>query len=237
MQVVILAGGKGTRISEETTAIPKPMVRIGNIPIIQHIMNHYASFGHRDFLIAAGYKSDILQNYFQQLQKSGKDLSWDVKVVDTGLETGTAGRILELQKYLESDFFLTYGDGISNVNLTHLLTQHRKSNLLSTITAVRPPARFGSLEIVEGMVTEFREKDPQKVGWINGGFFVMSRKVTEYISDEFEALEGNPLSKLASLLQLGAYLHEGWWQPMDTLRDKLILEEIWNSNNGKWPNT
>jgi glucose-1-phosphate cytidylyltransferase len=230
MQVVILAGGFGTRLSEETDSIPKPMVRIGGIPILQHIMNYYSSFGHNDFVIALGYKAEVVQNYFENFPKN----NWNLTLEDTGLETSTGGRIKRLEHQLDDEFMLTYGDGLSNVNLEQLLEHHKRFGKLATVTAVRPPARFGTIEISNSLVTKFAEKDPQDAGWINGGFFCLNRKVCSFISDSTTSFESEPLNQLVALEQLTAFEHHGWWQPMDTLRDKRTLESIWNQGNAPW---
>lgn len=232
MQVVILAGGKGTRLSEETDLIPKPMVRIGNKPILHHIMNYYAGFGHTDFVIALGYKSEIIKDYFTGLRQT----DWNIQLIDTGLETATGGRIKNLESKLEEEFMLTYGDGLSNVNLNNLLAHHRKFNKIATVTAVRPPPRFGTIQIRDGIVTKFAEKDPQDQGWINGGFFCLRRSVCEFIQDSQMSFESGPLSNLVTRGELTAYEHPGWWQPMDTLRDKRALEMIWQTGEAPWIN-
>jgi glucose-1-phosphate cytidylyltransferase len=230
MQVVILAGGFGTRLSEETDLIPKPMVKIGGIPILEHIMNFYSGFGHKDFVIALGYKAKIVEEYFD----SHKTLNWNVKLIDTGLETSTGGRIKLLEDYLEDEFMLTYGDGLSNVNIDDLLDHHRRFGKIATVTAVRPPARFGRIESLNGIVTKFAEKDPQDAGWINGGYFCLNKKVCSYISDLTTSFESEPLNQLVSRKELTAYEHNGWWQPMDTLREKRLLEAIWQKGEPPW---
>lgn len=230
MQVVILAGGFGTRLSEETDSIPKPMVRIGGIPIIQHIMNYYSSFGHKDFIVALGYKAEVVQQYFEDFPNK----NWNLALVDTGLETSTGGRIKRLEHLLDDEFMLTYGDGLSNVNIDSLIEHHLRFGKLATVTAVRPPARFGTIEISNGLVKKFAEKDPQDAGWINGGFFCLNRKVCSLISNPTTSFESEPLNQLVTLGQLTAYEHYGWWQPMDTLRDKRTLEMIWNKGNAPW---
>jgi glucose-1-phosphate cytidylyltransferase len=230
MQVVILAGGFGTRLAEETDLIPKPMVKIGGLPILHHIMNFYSSFGHKDFVIALGYKANVVQEYFN----SHKSLKWDVKLVNTGLETSTGGRIKILENELEDEFMLTYGDGLSNVNIDDLLDHHRRFGKIATVTAVRPPARFGRIEIQNGVVTKFAEKDPQDAGWINGGFFCLNKRVCSYITDLTTSFESDPLSQLVLDRELTAFEHNGWWQPMDTLRDKRLLEAIWEKGNPPW---
>jgi glucose-1-phosphate cytidylyltransferase len=230
MQVVILAGGFGTRLSEETDLIPKPMVRIGNIPIVQHIMNFYSGFGHREFLVALGYKSEVAIEYFES--RKAKDLS--IKMIDTGIDTSTGGRIKKLEGYLDDEFMMTYGDGLSNVNIPLLIEHHQRFGKIATVTAVRPPARFGTIEISNGLVTRFAEKDPQDAGWINGGFFCLNKKVCSYISDSTTSFESEPLRQLTMIGELTAYEHEGWWQPMDTLRDKRTLESIWEKGQAPW---
>ena len=230
MQVVILAGGFGTRLSEETDLIPKPMVRIGDIPILHHIIDFYARFGHKDFVIALGYKADVIVDYFEV----NKNSELTIKLVDTGLETSTGGRIKKLKDILDDEFMLTYGDGLSNVNINELLDHHRRFGKIATVTAVRPPARFGTIEISNGIVTKFAEKDPQDAGWINGGFFCLNKKVCDYISNFTTSFESEPLNYLVGIQELTAYEHQGWWQPMDTLRDKRTLQSIWDKGDAPW---
>jgi glucose-1-phosphate cytidylyltransferase len=230
VQVVILAGGFGTRLSEETDLIPKPMVRIGNIPILQHIMNFYSGFGHKDFVVALGYKADVIIEHFE----TNKNTNLNIQLIDTGLDTSTGGRIKKLVDILNDEFMLTYGDGLSNVNIDNLLDHHRRFGKIATVTAVRPPARFGKIEISNGMVTKFAEKDPQDAGWINGGFFCLNKKVCDFISDSTTSFESEPLSQLVEIQELSAYEHHGWWQPMDTLRDKRTLESIWSKGDVPW---
>lgn len=230
MQVVILAGGFGTRLSEETDFIPKPMVKIGDIPILQHIMNFYSKFGHEDFLVALGYKANVIEEYFEKVDNS----NWNVNLVDTGLETSTGGRIKKLENLLESQFMLTYGDGLANVNINQLIDHHNRFNKIATVTAVRPPARFGTIEISNGLVTRFAEKDPQDAGWINGGFFCLEKEICSYILDSSVSFESEPLSNLVSAGELTAFEHHGWWQPMDTLRDKRSLESLWEKGDAPW---
>jgi glucose-1-phosphate cytidylyltransferase len=251
VQVVILAGGLGTRLSEETEKIPKPMVTIGDEPILLHIMRYYASFGHTDFIIALGYKGEVVMDYFELLasHNSGKTLpidngklvtltidsiSWTVSLVDTGLDTATGGRVLKLKKLLNEEFMLTYGDGLSNVDLDSLVHHHKQESKIGSVTAVRPPARFGSLAINGTLVERFSEKNPQDVGWINGGFFCFSKAICDYILSTSWSLEGVPLEQLVAEKELTAFQHEGFWQPMDTLRDKKTLETIWNQGDAPW---
>ena len=230
MQVVILAGGFGTRLSEETDLIPKPMVRIGNIPMLQHIMEFYSKFGHKDFVVALGYKAEIIQEYFMKTSNP----EWTINLVDTGLETSTGGRIKKLESYLNDEFMLTYGDGLSNVNIGNLLDHHARFGKIATVTAVRPPARFGTIEISNGLVIKFAEKDPQDAGWINGGFFCLNKKICTFISDSTASFESEPLKHLVEIKELTAYEHNGWWQPMDTLRDKRSLQDLWDKGQAPW---
>jgi glucose-1-phosphate cytidylyltransferase len=234
MQVVILAGGFGTRLSEETDVIPKPMVRIGNVPILRHIMNYYAKFGHTNFIIALGYKADVIIEYFNQVSLDEPELSWKIQLVDTGLQTATGGRIKRLENLLDSEFLLTYGDGLSNVDLNALVDFHKASKRMATLTAVKPPPRFGTIEITKGAVTNFAEKDPKNSGWINGGFFYISKEVCSLIDGDQTSFESEPLNRLVEQGQLGAFEHHGWWQPMDTLRDKRTLEAIWENSAAPW---
>jgi glucose-1-phosphate cytidylyltransferase len=229
MQVVILAGGFGTRLSEETDLLPKPMIRIGDDPILLHIMRYYAKFGHNDFLIAAGYKSEVIIDFFK-----GVSLPWKIEVVDTGLEASTGGRLLKLQPYLQQCFMLTYGDGLGDVNLDRLLESFNQDDFVAMVTAVRPPARFGSLKIQGNLVVSFNEKNPQDEGWINGGFFVCKKEILDYISSLTEPLEGEPVTALVKNKMLGVYEHHGWWHPMDTLRDKRYLEDMWSKRVAPW---
>lgn len=251
MQVVILAGGLGTRLSEETVSIPKPMVTIGEDPIIVHLMRYFASYGHNNFLVALGYKSYVIKEFFANYALHNSDLrinisekkievlesraeNWTVELVDTGQATMTGGRILRLRDYLHSEFFLTYGDGLSDVDLDSLVKHHKAEQRLATVTAVRPPARFGSLELHNGAVTRFGEKVAQDAGWINGGFFYLSKSILDYLENDSTVLEGRPLEKLVQENQLSAFIHEGFWQPMDTMRDKLVLESIWQGKEIPW---
>jgi glucose-1-phosphate cytidylyltransferase len=229
MQVVILAGGLGTRLSEETDLIPKPMVLIGPDPILVHIMRYYASFGHQNFVIAAGYKHEVISTYFENFESS-----WNVQVVDTGLHISTGGRLLMLETYLENEFMLTYGDGLGDINLVELEKVYSENEYLAVVTATRPPARFGSLRIEGTLVTSFNEKDPQDAGWINGGFFICDKQILGFISSLTEPFEGHPISTLVAGKNLGVYQHRGWWHPMDTLRDKRQLQEIWEAGNAPW---
>ena len=221
MKVVILAGGLGTRLSEYTKSIPKPMIRILNKPILLHIMKHFASYGFNEFYIAAGYKQNIIKNYFKN-----KKFGLKIKIIDTGQKTMTGGRIRRLKNYLKDEpFFLTYGDGVSNVNIRKLLRFHIKSKGLATLTAVRPPARFGAIKISGSKVKYFREKSRLDEGWINGGFFIFEPEIFKYLKSDKTFLEKEPLTKLGYLKKLNAFKHKGFWQCMDTIRDKEILEK------------
>jgi glucose-1-phosphate cytidylyltransferase len=193
-------------------------------------MNIYSNFGHKDFVIAIGYKSEVIQEYFQE--ESNPD--WNITLVETGLEASTAGRIKKLENQLHEEFMLTYGDGLCNININHLLEHHKKFGKLATVTAVRPPARFGTIEVSNGIVTKFSEKDPQDAGWINGGFFCLNKRICSFITDSTTSFESEPLNQLVAIEQLTAYEHHGWWQPMDTLRDKRSLEALWNSGEAPW---
>ncbi len=222
MKVVILAGGLGTRISEYTKTIPKPMIKINQKPIIIHIMEHYAKYGFDSFYIALGYKGSVIKNYFKN-----KKFEWDVNLIDTGLKTMTGGRLKRLKKLLGNDTFLmTYGDGLSDVNLKNLLKFHKKNKKLVTLTAVRPPARFGAIKLKGNKVKTFKEKEKMDEGWINGGFFVMEPKFLDLIRNDNTFLEKEPLEKVSSKSQLAAFKHTGFWQCMDSKRDKDKLELI-----------
>ena len=222
MKVVILAGGYGSRISEYTKTIPKPLIPIQRKPIIFYIMNHYSNYGFKNFIIAAGYKGNLLKKYFKKKIKN-----WNVQVVNTGLKTMTGGRLKKLKKIINNDnFMLTYGDGVSDVNINKLIKFHFKQKKLVTMTAVRPLSRFGVLKISKNIVNSFKEKGRLEQGWINGGFFVMSPKFLKYIKNDKTYLEKEPLESICRRKQLSAYKHNGFWQCMDTKRDKIILEKI-----------
>ena len=221
-KVVILAGGFGSRISEYTKTIPKPMIAINKKPILLHIIEHYAKFGFNDFYIALGYKGHIIKKYFKKTK-----FKWNINLIDTGLNTMTGGRIKRLKKYLKNEtFFLTYGDGVSDINLKKLLKFHKKNKNLVTLSAVRPPARFGAIKLSGNKVKVFKEKDVMDEGWISGGFFVIEPKFLDYIKNDSTFLEKEPLEKASKAGQLFAYKHEGFWQCMDTKRDKDKLEKI-----------
>jgi glucose-1-phosphate cytidylyltransferase len=252
MKVIILAGGFGTRLSEFTELIPKPMVRVGDKPIIWHIMNHYANYGHNDFYLALGYLSEVIKKYFltyQSLQsdfcvslKSGDvnffkstTLDWKVNCVDTGEATLTGKRIKKMQNYVSNErFLLTYGDGLSNVNIEDLLKFHKSHNKMITMTAVRPKARFGELSIDGNKVLDFQEKPQMADGWINGGFFVIEPEFFDIIGSDNVMLERAPLEKAAKMGELMVYKHDGFWQCMDSKRDYDYLNELWRNKDYKW---
>ena len=254
MKVVILAGGMGTRISEESHLKPKPMIEIGERPILWHIMKIYSHYGFNEFIICLGYKSNMVKDYFANYFmyesdvtfnfRSGKEVfthqhfaeRWSVTLVNTGLETQTGGRVKRIQKYVGNEpFLLTYGDGVSDVNISQLIDFHKSNGKLATVTAAQPLGRFGSLNIKKtGEVAGFVEKPKGDNSWINGGFFVMQPQVFNYLKEDDTYLEQGLLEKLANEHQLLAYRHEGFWQPMDTLRDKHLLDELWRSGKAPW---
>jgi glucose-1-phosphate cytidylyltransferase len=222
MKVIILAGGLGTRISEETADKPKPMVEIAGKPILWHLMSIFAAQGFTEFIIATGYKGQVISDWIKMI-----DEPWEVTAMDTGLETQTGGRIRMCMESIPGErVFATYGDGLGNVNLSKLVQFHEKNSLLGTITAVRPPARFGVLESSNGLVTHFGEKNQTDSGWINGGFFVLEPEVSELVLDLKEPFETGALPRMVDAQQLSAYHHNGFWQPMDTLREKNDLEML-----------
>ena len=227
MKVVILAGGLGTRLSEYTKSIPKPMVKINGKPILLHIIEHYLKYGFDNFYIALGYKGKIIKQYFKNIE----NLKYKVHLIETGLNTMTGGRLKRLKKQIGNEtFLLTYGDGISDVNLNQLVKFHKKNKKLITLTAVRPPARFGAIKIIGNKVKTFKEKSKLDEGWINGGFFVMEPKFLNYIKGDSTFLERDPLEQASRKKQLFAYKHHGFWQCMDTKRDKDYLESILKHN-------
>ena len=253
MKVVILAGGKGTRLSEETSVIPKPMVSIGQKPMLVHIMEHYSYYGYNDFVIALGYKDQIIKDYFMNFTNLNSDIeinlknnnikilnrkkyNWKIKLINTGLESNTGGRLLYLKNILKEDnFMLTYGDGLSNVNIKKLLEFHINHKKIATVTAVRPEARFGNIKISKNnLVESFIEKPRTDIGLINGGFFVFTRKIFDYIKDNKTILEKFPLETLSKEKNLKAYHHKGFWQCMDNIRDKNYLESLINLNPIPW---
>ena len=251
MKVVILAGGMGSRLSEETEVRPKPMVEIGHRPILWHIMQHYAHFGHRDFIVCLGYKGEYVKKYFSETLAMAADLTidfatnkvemletarddWRVTLVDTGQTTQTAGRLVRVRKFLDDEpFLMTYGDGVSDVDLDELVAFHRRERQLATITAVHPPARFGKLTIEGSAVARFDEKPQMSEGWINGGFFVLEQGVFDYIPGDVDWAR-EPLEELAEDGQLSGFCHDGFWQCMDTMRDKVHLNALWDSGEAPW---
>jgi glucose-1-phosphate cytidylyltransferase len=252
MKVVILAGGMGSRLSEETEIKPKPMVEIGGKPIIWHIMKIYATFGFTEFILALGYKGELIKDYFLNYYNYNSDLTvhlkkggvcadsrhtedWMVQLVDTGLETGTGGRLKRLAPLLgDQSFLMTYGDGVSNVDLDQLVAFHKKQKKVATLTAVRPPARFGGLEFQGDLVSRFSEKSQIDEGWINGGFCVLEPEVLQYIENDTIMFERQPLENLAAQRKLAAFRHEGFWQCMDTVRDVRLLNSLWASGDVPW---
>lgn len=252
LKVAILAGGLGTRLAEETEVRPKPMVDIGGRPILWHILKHYAFYGHREFFIALGYKGDVIKRYFLDranlsgditvrlalgcVERHGGELEdWTVHLADTGRDTNTGGRVRRLRRSLiDETFLLTYGDGVSNVDLAALLQFHKACGLLATVTAVRPPSRFGGIVCEGNRVARFTEKPQIGEGWINGGYFVCEPGIFDYLSDDDASLEAHVLEKLAADGQLAAYKHHGFWQCMDTLRDKRLLEDLWQAERAPW---
>lgn len=252
MKCVILAGGLGTRISEETTVRPKPMVEVGGRPILWHIMKIYAAHGVDEFIICLGYKGYMIKEYFANYFLHMSDVTfdmrtnktvvhhasaepWSVTLVDTGDHSMTGGRLRRVRAYLgNEDFFFTYGDGLADIDLTALVKAHRDGGRKATVTAVLPPGRYGALRLQGEAVTSFEEKPPGETGWINGGFFVLSPTVLDYIEDDMTTWEQEPLKQLARERQITAYFHSGFWQPMDTLREKNLLESLWTSGDAPW---
>ena len=253
MKAVILAGGLGTRISEETHLRPKPMIEIGGRPILWHIMKIFSAHGVNEFIICCGHKGYFIKEYFANyflhmsdvtfdMEKNdmvvhrNKSEPWKVTLVDTGEETMTGGRLKRVKDYIGDDpeFCFTYGDGVSDVDITALIEFHREQGTLATLTATQPPGRFGALDMTGNKITNFKEKPQGDGSWINGGFFVLSPSVIDLIDDDATVWEKGPLEKLAADNQLSAYQHRGFWQPMDTLRDKTKLEQLWNSSSAPW---
>ena len=231
MKLVILAGGYGTRISEESQLKPKPMIEIGGMPILWHVMKIYSKYGINDFVICCGYKGNIIKEYFRKSDFS----PWNIKLVDTGLDTMTGGRIKRIQNHIDDTFCVTYGDGLSDVNINNLISFHQKNKSLGTLTAIHPPERFGVLTLSNHFVTEFNEKHTGESSWINGGFFVFEPELFDYLQNgDSTILEKLPLETLSKEKRLTAFKHTGFWHPMDTLRDKNYLEELWNSQNAPW---
>lgn len=253
MKVALLAGGVGSRLSEETVVKPKPMVEVGGVPILIHIMRHYAHYGHKDFVVALGYKGEYIKKYMVDFAELNTDLTvdlargevkphdqhdrpdWKVDLIDTGIATMTGGRIKRLMPHIGNEtFFLTWGDGVSNVDLNKLLAFHKAHGKILTVTAVRPPARFGAMELAGDRVVEFTEKPQLGEGWINGAFFVCEPALFDYIHGDDTQFERAPMERLAREGQLMAYKHDGFWQCMDTLRDKVLLEKLWEEGHAPW---
>lgn len=256
MKVVILCGGKGTRLREETEYRPKPMVPIGNRPILWHIMKIYAAHGHTDFILCLGYRGEVIKTWFRDLHWMTSDVcltigqpdktqffgdiserDWRVTLVDTGQETMTAGRIKRIEKYLENDkeFLLTYGDGVGNINITESIQYHRQQERILTLTGVRPPGRWGEIQENNGVVEHFFEKPQTSDGLINGGFFVVDRQVFKYISDDpLQSFENEPLNRLSLEKQISCYQHNGFWQPMDTYQEYLLINKLWENGQAEW---
>ncbi len=252
MKVAILAGGLGTRLSEETIVKPKPMVEVGGKPILWHIMNIYASYGYKEFVIALGYKGELIKDYFLNYHYHSHSLTvqlksgdvkihnnegedWIVHLLDTGADTNTGGRVKRVAEFIGNEpFMLTYGDGVSNVNISQLVEFHKEQNTLVSLTAVRPPARFGQMVIEDRRVVQFKEKPQIGEGWINGGFFVLQPQIVNYIEGDQTAWEFESLELIAADGQLSAYQHEDFWQSMDTLRDVHLLNKLWQDGNAPW---
>jgi glucose-1-phosphate cytidylyltransferase len=252
MKAVILAGGLGTRISEETSSKPKPLIEIGEMPILWHIMKIYSSYGINDFIICCGYKGYMIKEYFANYSLHMSDVTFDMKnnsmevhhksvepwkvtLVDTGLDTLTGGRLNRIKKYVDDDTFcFTYGDGVADINISDLIKFHKNKKKIATITAVQPPGRFGTLEIENDDVLKFIEKPAGDGNWINGGFFVLEPNVFDYIEGDFTIWEREPLEKLSRQRLLSAYKHKGFWHAVDTLRDKNHLEKLWSSEKADW---
>lgn len=252
MKTVILAGGMGTRLNEETDTKPKPMVEIGGKPILWHIMKLYSVYGIKEFIICLGYKGYVIKeyfaNYFLHVSNITFDLAendikihehnaepWKITLVDTGDNSMTGGRLKRVRSYLgDEDFCFTYGDGLGDVDVKELIKLHKSQGTLATLTAVQPPGRFGALKLDQNKIIGFQEKPEGDGGWINGGFFVLSPKVIDYIDDDMTVWEGSPMRRLAENRELAAYFHKGFWQPMDTLREKKYLEDLWRSGKAPW---
>jgi glucose-1-phosphate cytidylyltransferase len=239
MKLVILAGGLGTRMSEETDFIPKPMVLIGNKPILWHIIKYYSSFNFSEFIICGGYKIEIIKSFFNKLENKLNKLQspsffWNVKVINTGKNSNTGERLKKIKKYIDGDFCLTYGDGLSNVNINKLINFHKRIGGVVTLTAVKPESRFGKIIFKGNLINKFLEKDHTKESWINGGFFVCKKEIFKYLNKKNTILESDTLSFLAKKNKLAAYKHKDFWYCMDTLRDKRYLNNIWFHKKAPW---
>jgi len=252
MKLVILAGGRGTRLSEETTIRPKPLIEIGGMPVIWHIMKIYSKFGVKDFIICCGYKGYMIKEFFYNYSLHTSDITintkknkiithrkntedWNITLINTGDTTLTGGRILKIKDYVDNTFLLTYGDGLANVNIQKLIKFHRNEKKLATVTIVKPQARFGSVKLKNKFqIQSFMEKSSNNQNWVNGGFFVLNKKIFKYLKNDNTIWEREPLKKLAFDNQLVGFKHNDFWQPMDTLREKEYLEELWNKNQAPW---
>lgn len=251
MKAVLLAGGLGTRISEETNLRPKPMIEIGGKPILWHIMKMYSNHGIHDFIVCCGYKGYLIKEYFANYFLHMSDVTinmsknsvevhqqfsepWKITLVDTGESTQTGGRLKRVKDYLDNDFCMTYGDGLSSIDISSSIAFHRQHGKLATMTAVQPPGRFGSLNLNGTQITSFLEKPQGDGSWVNGGFFVLNKKVIDLLINDHTVWEKEPLENLAQKNELQAFFHKGFWQPMDTLRDKIQLEELWASGRAPW---
>lgn len=232
MQLIILAGGLGTRISEETDFIPKPMIKIGNKPILWHIMKYYSIYGFSKFIICGGYKVEVIKKYFKKLKKKNK--FWNIKIINTGKNSNTGERLRKVQKYIDDTFCLTYGDGLSNVNLNKLINFHKKNKSIATLTSVKPPPHFGKIVFKGNKVVKFIEKDQKKEDWINGGFFVCNKEIFNYFNKKNMIFESDILSVLAKKRKLAAYKHFKFWHCMDNLRDKRYLLKLWLTKKAPW---
>ena len=230
MKAVILAGGYGTRISEESHLIPKPMIEIGGKPILWHIMKIYSTYKIDDFIICLGYKGEKIKEYFGQFDSE----LWNIQLIDTGVDSMTGGRLKRIQDKIDNTFCVTYGDGLSDVNLNELISFHKEKRSLATLTAIHPPERFGVLNLSGDYVTEFHEKHAGESSWINGGFFVLEPEIFDYLQDDSTVFEKTPLETLAKEQKLTAFKHNGFWHPMDTQRDKNHLEKLWTSGKAPW---
>jgi len=231
MKAVILAGGLGTRISEESHAQPKPMIKIGGMPILLHIMKIYSYYKINEFIICLGYKGDVIKKFFSNYDST----PWNVQLIDTGLDTMTGGRLKRIQEHIDDTFCVTYGDGLSDININNLISFHKEKKSLATLTAIHPPERFGVLSLSGDYVSEFHEKHRGESSWINGGFFVFEPEVFDYLHDgDMTILERGPLETLSKEQKLTAFKHNGFWFPMDTLRDKRYLENLWNTKKAPW---
>lgn len=252
MKTIILCGGLGSRLSEETVVKPKPMVEIGNYPILWHILNIYSHYGYNDFVLALGYKANYIKDYFLNFRNRNSNITielksgnlsfsntmvpnWNISMIDTGINSMTGGRLLRLKKFLKRErFMLTYGDGVSDINIKKLVEFHKSHGKLATVSAVRPTARFGGITIKQGKVQSFKEKPQTGEGWINGGFFIFEPEIFDYLEDDSTILEQSPLENLTKDKQLMAYEHQGYWQCMDTVRERDTLRELWDNNNAPW---